>query len=117
MESVLDYIYVKNINLNLQEIRKSCLSMNGFIENNISPKHIKIKVSDCVSGVHNLETLKQTVPGNIISFIVDKQITTEQSALFANKLQLLKPLSLRTDFNFEQQKLIFLLIVILYYML
>lgn len=79
------------------------LKVQEFIENNVSPKHIKIKVSDCVSGVHTLETLKQIVPGNIISFIVDKQITPEQSTLFANKLQLLKPLSLRTDFNFEQQ--------------
>lgn len=79
------------------------LKIEDFIENTVSPKHIKLKLSDCTTGVYNLEKLKEVIPGNIISFIVDKQVTPEQANLFASKLHTLKPFSLRTDFNYEHQ--------------
>lgn len=79
------------------------LHIEEFIENTISPKHFKIKVSECTNGTYNLEKLKQVIPGNIISFVVDKNISPEQANLFANKLQLLKPFSLRIDFDYERQ--------------
>lgn len=77
------------------------LCINEFIENNISPKHFKIKLSECTAGIYNLTKLKQIIPNNIISFIVDKQVTPEQANLFANKLRTLSPFFLRTDFNYE----------------
>lgn len=79
------------------------LKIEEFIENNVSPKHFKIKLSDCTTGAYDLTALKKIIPNNIISFIVDKQVTPEQANLFATKLQTLKPFSLRTDFNYEQQ--------------
>jgi len=79
------------------------LEIEEFIENNISPKHFKVKLSECTSGDINLNKLKEIIPNNIISFIVDKQVTPEQANLFVSKLHTLKPFSIRTDFNFEQQ--------------
>lgn len=81
----------------------STLKIEEFIENNISPKHFKIKLSECTEGVFNIERLKQTIPNNIINFIVDKNVTPEQANLFVKKLHTLKPFSIRTDFNYEQQ--------------
>jgi DNA repair exonuclease SbcCD nuclease subunit len=78
------------------------LKIEEFIENNISPKHFKLKLSECTSGSFNLKQLKEIIPNNIISFIVDKQVTPEQANLFASKLKTLKPFFLRTDFNYEQ---------------
>ena len=83
----------------------SNLKIIEFIENNISPKHIKIKVSECIDGVYDLSKLKLIIPNNIISFVVDRQISPEQANLFASKLHTLKPFSLRTDFNYEQQSI------------
>jgi len=81
------------------------LEIKEFIENKISPKHIKVKLSDCLAGSITLKNLKEIIPDNIISFVVDKQVTPEQANLFAKKLQLMKPFSIRTDFNFEQQSI------------
>jgi DNA repair exonuclease SbcCD nuclease subunit len=81
------------------------LLVEEFIENNVTPKHFKIKLSECTSGEYNLAKLKEIIPNNIISFIVDKHVTPEQANLFATKLQTLKPFSLRVDFNYEQQNL------------
>lgn len=81
------------------------LAVEEFITNDISPKHIKIKLSECTTGEINLNKLKQIIPNNIISFVVDKHVTPEQANLFATKLQTLKPFSLRVDFNYEHQNI------------
>ena len=81
------------------------LKVEEFIENNISPKHLKIKLSECTTGVYNLAKLKEIIPNNIISLVIDKQVTPEQANLFASKLRTLKPFSLRVDFNYEQQSI------------
>ena len=82
------------------------LEIKEFIENTISPKHYKIRLSECTEGTYNLEKLKQTIPNNIISFVVDKNISPEQANIFANKLQTLKPFSLRVDFDFNPQNIL-----------
>ena len=81
----------------------STLKIIEFIENNISPKHIKIKISECIDGIYDLNKLREIIPNNVISFVVDRQISPEQANLFASKLHTLKPFSLRIDFNYEQQ--------------
>ena len=82
------------------------LKIKEFIENTISPKHLKIKLSDCTTGIINISKLKEIVPNNIISLIIDKQVTPEQANLFASKLRTLNPFSLRVDFNYSQQNLL-----------
>lgn len=79
------------------------LNIEEFIENTHSPKHFKIKISECIDGIYNLEKLKNTIPNNIILLIVDKQVSPEQANLFASKLHTLKPFSLRIDFNYDHQ--------------
>lgn len=69
-----------------------------FIENNISPKHKKIKVSDLISKKIGADNLKTEIPNNLISLIIDHPITPDIQSILISKIQNLGPKSLRTDY-------------------
>jgi DNA repair exonuclease SbcCD nuclease subunit len=71
-----------------------------FIENNLSPKHLKLSTKAFIENPEsiNSETLKQQLENNIISLIVDSEIDQEELALLTSKLNSIAPLSFRTDY-------------------
>ena len=69
-----------------------------FIENTISPKHKKIKVSDLISKKISADNLKTEIPNNLISLIIDHPITPDIQSILISKIQNLGPKSLRTDY-------------------
>jgi len=71
-----------------------------FIENNISPKHLKLSTKAFVENPESIksELLKEQLKNNIVSLIIDTEIDQEKLALLTSKLQIIEPLSIRTDF-------------------
>ncbi len=75
-----------------------------FIPNEMSPKHIKFKLSEVLNNDFGmLENLKISTPGNFINFIIDKDINSDKIDALISKLSALCPLQIRTEFTSENQ--------------
>jgi DNA repair exonuclease SbcCD nuclease subunit len=70
-----------------------------FFENTLSPKHIKVSLNDLQCGKQDSQYLKDNVPNNIVSFIVDKNIEPEKIPLLSSKIQNLGPKFFRIDYK------------------
>jgi DNA repair exonuclease SbcCD nuclease subunit len=71
-----------------------------FIENNISPKHLKLSAKAFVENPESIDSalLNEQLENNIVSLIVDTDIAQEDLALLSSKLHKKAPLSIRTDY-------------------
>ena len=69
-----------------------------FVENTISPKHIKVSLKDIIEKKINLKT---EIIGNVISLIVDEKLNEDTLNLVVSKIALLKPLQFKTEFEYE----------------
>jgi len=70
-----------------------------FIENNISPVHVKISLKNLVDKKIDSKFLKESVPGNMVSLVVDINYPSEKISLLASKLQTLNPKFFRLDYQ------------------
>ena len=70
-----------------------------LIENNITPKHKKIKISDLVDGKIALESIGNEFTNNFVSLCVDKNVNEQVLSLMLSKFGQYKPKHVRTDFN------------------
>lgn len=66
-----------------------------YIENNISPHHVKISLKDLDKKTNSIDKI---VKNNIVSLIVDTEIDQEKLATHMANLQKISPLSFRTDY-------------------
>jgi len=88
----------------------SILDTNTFevelIENNVTPKHVKIKISDLTEGKVKLEDLSPIISNNFVDFSIDKNVNTQAVDLLLSKFNQHKPLHVRTNYNiFENVQL------------
>jgi len=71
-----------------------------FTENNLSPKHKKISLTDLTTLKSLTATeVKSTVSNNIIKLVVDKKITSDNIDLLLQKLSTHKPFNLSVDYS------------------
>lgn len=70
-----------------------------LIENKISPKHKKIKISDLIDGKIALEKIGDEFTNNFVSLCVDKNVNEQVLSLMLSKFSQYKPKHVRTDFN------------------
>ena len=68
-----------------------------FIENNVTPKHYRLKISELVQKKYT--NLPSIIKGNIISVYVDSKLDTLTLDLLISKLTQYGPLQFRTEFN------------------
>jgi DNA repair exonuclease SbcCD nuclease subunit len=68
-----------------------------FVENNVTPKHFRLKISELVQKKY--QDLPTLIKGNIISVYVDIKIDTLTLDLLISKLTQYGPLQFRTEFN------------------
>jgi DNA repair exonuclease SbcCD nuclease subunit len=68
-----------------------------FVTNNLTPKHIRIKVSELLDKKYKI--LSGLVKGNIVSLYVDVKLDTLTLDLLITKLTQYGPLQFRTEFN------------------
>lgn len=70
-----------------------------FIENNISPKHKKIKLTELIEAGGIPSYWEKNIHNNIISFVVDKNIDPDKISVINTKLQSYKPLTYKIDYE------------------
>jgi DNA repair exonuclease SbcCD nuclease subunit len=68
-----------------------------FVENDVTPKHFRLKISELVQKKYT--SLSTTIKNNIISLYVDNKIDTLTLDLLIKKLTQYDPLQFRTEFN------------------
>jgi DNA repair exonuclease SbcCD nuclease subunit len=77
-----------------------------LIENNITPKHKKIKISDLLDGKLALENISTELQNNFVSLCVDRNVNEQVLGVMLSKFNQYKPKHVRTDFNiFESVQL------------
>ena len=79
------------------------LSYN-FIKNTVTPKHIKLFLSNIIKRTEVEKFLTEDVSGNIIKLIIDKNINTEHLDLLVAKLLTYKPCDIRIDYDVNYNK-------------
>lgn len=71
-----------------------CTKRYKIIENVESPKHVEIRLTDLIkNGLKNL-----SIKGNIVRFIVDKEVDTDKIDILAKKLTSYQPLSFNIEY-------------------
>lgn len=78
-----------------------------FIENTITPKHIKVFLSKLIYEEDPTIFFNKIVSNNIVKLIVDKNINTEHLDLLVAKLLTYKPFDLRIDYDVNYNKVQF----------
>lgn len=68
-----------------------------FVENNITPRHFRLKISDLLQKKYS--DLPSLIKGNIVSVYVDMKLDTLTLDLLISKLTQYGPLQFRTEFN------------------
>jgi DNA repair exonuclease SbcCD nuclease subunit len=69
-----------------------------FIQNDISPTHVKISIKKILSGEIDSDYLKHNVTKNHISVVVDTKIDDEKVIMLKGKLQNLQPETFRIEY-------------------
>lgn len=78
-----------------------------FIENIITPKHIKVFLSKLIQESNPSGFFNNKIPNNIIKLIVDRNINTEHLDALVAKLLTFKPFDLRIDYDVNYNKVQF----------
>ena len=78
-----------------------------FIDNKITPKHIKVFLSKLILEKDPITYFKNEISGNIIKLIVDKDINSEHMDLLVAKLGTYKPCDIRIDYDVNYNKVKF----------
>ena len=73
-----------------------------FIENTVSPQYFKVKYSEIVNGLYTTETLRSTITGNIIKFIIDVQLDPAATDVIIRKLVSIKPVEFTIEYDYVQ---------------
>jgi DNA repair exonuclease SbcCD nuclease subunit len=77
-----------------------------LIENNVTPKHKKIKISDLLDGKVALENISEELQNNFISLCIDRNVNEQILNVMLSKFNQYSPKHIRTDFNiFESVQL------------
>jgi DNA repair exonuclease SbcCD nuclease subunit len=77
-----------------------------LVENNVTPKHKKLKISELLDGKIALENISEELQNNFVSLCVDRNVNEQILNLMLSKFNQYKPKHVRTDFNiFESVQL------------
>jgi DNA repair exonuclease SbcCD nuclease subunit len=74
-----------------------------FIENTVSSKHIKIRMSDIQSGRVTIQQIKDIIPNNFVKVVVDVKFSESGVDALIAKLNILKPKHLKVDYEISEQ--------------
>jgi DNA repair exonuclease SbcCD nuclease subunit len=74
-----------------------------FIENNVSPVHFKIKLSQILNKEITLKDLKKNVHNNFIKIVIDQDINKASISALITKIKNLAPISLNVEYNYKKE--------------
>lgn len=70
----------------------------SFIQNDVSPKHLKLSIKKIMSGEIDITYLKQNIQKNHINLIIDTKIDDKKIILLKGKLQNLQPETFKIEY-------------------
>lgn len=73
-----------------------------FFENVISPKHIKLVLTDIIQD----KSFKDTIKNNIVKVIINKKISSDNIDTLLKKISVLEPFNLSVDYELAETSLI-----------
>ena len=76
-----------------------------FIENDDTPKHLKIVLSELIKIDPTPIICKEALSGNIIKMVIDKNISTEHLDLIVTKFSMFSPADVRIDYDVNYNKI------------
>jgi DNA repair exonuclease SbcCD nuclease subunit len=74
-----------------------------FIENNISPRYMKLRYTELTTGVYTPDTLKAAIKGNIVKFYVDQVLEPSVLETIVRKLVAIKPVEFTIEHDVTEQ--------------
>ena len=74
-----------------------------FIENNISPRYMRLQYTELSGNVYTPETLKAVVEGNIVKFVVDRVVDPNVLETVVRKLVAIKPVEFTMEHDVTEQ--------------
>jgi len=74
-----------------------------FIENNISPRYMRLQYTELTNGTYTPDTLKLAIKGNIVKFIVDKVVDPVALETIVRKLVAIKPVEFTIEHDVTEQ--------------
>lgn len=75
-----------------------------FIENTISPKHKKLMLTELIAAGTIPDYWATEIQNNIVSFVIDKNVDPDKLTLISNKIQSMKPLSFKIDYDSNEYR-------------
>jgi len=70
-----------------------------FVENDKSPKHVKLTISDLQSGIYKATSLRTLIPNNYVRLIVDVKFADSNVDVLLIKLNSLKPTQIKVEYD------------------
>jgi len=77
-----------------------------FYENNISPKHKKLSLSELTDSKQLEGGIKTHITNNIVKLIIDKKITTDKIDVLIKKMSSYNPFSLSVDYSLYDDSIV-----------
>ena len=74
-----------------------------FVENTISPKHKKIRLSEITSADKITDSIKKDFKGNIVQLIIDQDITSEKVDKLVTLLSVFGAVNIKTEYILEDR--------------
>jgi len=74
-----------------------------FIENDISPRYMKLRYTELTTGVYTPDTLKAAIKGNIVKFYVDQVLEPATLETIVRKLVSIKPVEFTIEHDVTEQ--------------
>ena len=71
----------------------------NFIENEKSPKHIKIFLTKLKNKEQDASFIKENIPNNIVSLVIDEELDNDKLIALSTKLQTFNPVYFRTEYK------------------
>jgi len=75
-----------------------------FIENNTTPKHIKVYLSKLIK-LKDIDSMSSFIPNNIIKLVIDKNISSKHLDVLLAKMSTYKPSDLHVDYDVNYNKI------------
>ena len=78
-----------------------------FTENTLSPKHIKVYLSELAKTGKVTDEIKESFNNSFVKFIIDRNISTDEVDLIVQKFYTYNPITINIDYavNFNKYKL------------
>ena len=74
-----------------------------FIENNISPRYMRLQYTDLANGTYTPDTLRAAITGNIVKFIINESLEPNATDKIIRKLVSLKPVEFTIEHDLSEQ--------------